>query len=53
MEPHIYAIFFSIVRAIALMMEAASTFETWVNFYQITWRSNPENSHLQQSTCFV
>jgi hypothetical protein len=31
---------------IALMMEAASTFETSVNFYQTIWRMNPEGSHL-------
>jgi hypothetical protein len=31
---------------IALMMEAASTSETSVNFYQTTWRNNPEDSHL-------
>jgi hypothetical protein len=30
----------------ALMMEAASTSETSVNFYQISRRSNPEHSHL-------
>jgi hypothetical protein len=29
------------------MMEAASTSETSVNFYQTTRRNNPENSHLQ------
>jgi hypothetical protein len=28
------------------MMEAASTSETSVNFYQITRRNNPEDSHL-------
>jgi hypothetical protein len=32
--------------AIALMMEAASTSETSVNFYQTTRRNNPEDSHL-------
>jgi hypothetical protein len=31
---------------IALMMEAASTSETLVNFYQTTRRYNPEDSHL-------
>jgi hypothetical protein len=31
---------------IARIMEAASTSETSVNFYQITQRNNPENSHL-------
>jgi hypothetical protein len=35
------------VHAITLMMEAASTSETLVNFYQTTWRNNPEDSHLQ------
>jgi hypothetical protein len=30
----------------ALMMEAASTYETSVNFYQTTRRNNPEDSHL-------
>jgi hypothetical protein len=29
---------------IALMMEAASTSETSANFYQTTWRYNPEDS---------
>jgi hypothetical protein len=33
--------------AIALMMEAARTSETFVNFYQTARRYNPENSHLQ------
>jgi hypothetical protein len=32
---------------IALMMEAAKTFETLVNFYQTTRRYNPEASHLR------
>jgi hypothetical protein len=36
---------------IALMMEAASTFETSVNFYQTTRRNNPEDSHLQINNC--
>jgi hypothetical protein len=31
---------------IALMMETASTSETFVNFYQTTRRYNPEDSHL-------
>jgi hypothetical protein len=36
----------SIIRAlITLMIEAASTSQTLVNFYQITWRYNPEDSH--------
>jgi hypothetical protein len=33
-------------RFIALMMEAARTSETLVNFYQTTRRYNPEDSHL-------
>jgi hypothetical protein len=33
-------------RAIALMMETASTSETSVNFYQTTRSSIPEESHL-------
>jgi hypothetical protein len=32
--------------AIALMMEAASTFEMSVNFYQTTRRNIPDDSHL-------
>jgi hypothetical protein len=32
--------------AIALMMEAARTSETLVNFYQTARRYNPEDSHL-------
>jgi hypothetical protein len=35
----------SIIRAIALMMEAARTSETLVNFYQTTRRYYPEDSH--------
>jgi hypothetical protein len=31
---------------IALMMEAESTSETSVNFYQTTRRNMPENDHL-------
>jgi hypothetical protein len=34
-------------RAIALMMEAARTSETLVNFYQTTRCYNPEDSNLQ------
>jgi hypothetical protein len=33
---------------IALMMEAASTSETSVNFYQTARRNIPEDSHLQE-----
>jgi hypothetical protein len=31
----------------AMMIEATSTSETSVNFYQTTWPNNPENSHLR------
>jgi hypothetical protein len=30
-----------------MMMEAARTSETLVNFYQTTWRYNPEDNHLR------
>jgi hypothetical protein len=33
-------------RAIALMMETASTSETSANFYQTTRRNNPEDRHF-------
>jgi hypothetical protein len=36
----------SLVNFIALMMEAARTCETMVNFYQTTRRYDPEDSHL-------
>jgi hypothetical protein len=38
----------SIIRVIALMMEASGTSETPVNFYQPTGRNNPEDGHLQK-----
>jgi hypothetical protein len=34
----------SIIRV--MMMEAASTSETLVNFNQTAWRHNPEDSHF-------
>jgi hypothetical protein len=34
---------------IVLMMEAASTSQTMVNFYQTTWHNNRADSHLR--TC--
>jgi hypothetical protein len=34
-------------------MEAASTSETSVNFYQTTRRNNPEDSHLLYKTVLV
>jgi hypothetical protein len=39
--------------AIALMMEAASTSETSVNFYQTTRRNNPEDSHLHFTLLYI
>jgi hypothetical protein len=36
----------SIIRAIALMMEAANISETSADFHQTTRRNNPEDSHL-------
>jgi hypothetical protein len=37
-----------VIRAIALIMEAARTSETLVNFYQTTWRYNPEKAILRK-----
>jgi hypothetical protein len=37
---------FWVVALITLMMEAARTSETLVNFYQTTWCYNPEDTHL-------
>jgi H+/gluconate symporter-like permease len=40
----------SIIGAIfGQMMEAAGTTERSANFYQTTWRNNPEDSHFQTS----
>jgi hypothetical protein len=41
-----------LVMVIALMMEAANTSETSVNFYHTTQRNNPEGSHLHSSSSF-
>jgi hypothetical protein len=38
----------SIIRKMNLMMEAASTSQTSVKFYQTTRRNIPEDSHLQR-----
>jgi hypothetical protein len=49
---------FLFVAPCCLMMEAASTSETSLNFYQATRRYNPEDSHLhnysadQEVPCF-
>jgi hypothetical protein len=37
------------ILAIALMMEAARTSETSVNFHQTTWRYNPELTAMRTS----
>jgi hypothetical protein len=40
----------SIIKAIvSVMVGAANTYETSVNFYQTTRRNNPEDSHLHTS----
>jgi hypothetical protein len=46
-DPYITTRFLSPGLLIALMMEAARTSETLVNFYQITRCYNPEDSHLR------
>jgi hypothetical protein len=38
----------SIIRARKVMMEAVSTSETSINFYQTTRHNNPEDSHLHK-----
>jgi hypothetical protein len=40
-------VLFAYNKLIALMMEAESTSETSVNFYQTTRRNIPEDNHLQ------
>jgi hypothetical protein len=37
----------SIIRASTVRVEAVSASETFVNFYETTWRSFPKDSHLQ------
>jgi hypothetical protein len=53
---HISKRFLARDQLIALMIEAASTSETSVNFYQTTRCNNPEDSHLQlhnQAECVI
>jgi hypothetical protein len=38
-----------VYQLFALMMDAARTSETLVNFYQTTQRYNPEDSHLRDN----
>jgi DNA relaxase NicK len=45
-----HSIFTHTSSLIALMMEAASTSETSVNFYHTTRRCNPQDSHLHSLT---
>jgi hypothetical protein len=44
--PRILSEMYENISPVALMMEAQSTFETSVNFYQTSRRSNPEGSHF-------
>jgi hypothetical protein len=46
MERLLYATFGD--SLIALMMEAVSTSETSVNFYDTTWRHIPDDSRLEE-----
>jgi hypothetical protein len=49
-DPYITARFLSPGLLIALMMEAARTSETLINFYQTTRCYNPEDSNLLMTT---
>jgi hypothetical protein len=40
-------------KVIVLIMEAASTSETSVNFYQTIWSKNLKDNHLKVCLCFV
>jgi hypothetical protein len=42
-----------LAESIALMMEAARTSETLVNFYQTAWRCNPEDCYLPHTVQMV
>jgi hypothetical protein len=40
--------------AVFWVVAPCSLVEIWVNFYQTTWRYNPEDSHLhERCLCFV
>jgi hypothetical protein len=49
---HVSGVLTASVLLIELMVEAGSTYETSVNFYQTTRCNNPEDSHLQMNMCF-
>jgi hypothetical protein len=42
-----------IASILTLMMEAARTSETLVNFYQTTRRNNPQDSHIRIEFSFI
>jgi hypothetical protein len=46
-----YSLISCLLSQSGLMMEAASTSEAPVNFYQAMWRYNPEDGHLYVVTC--
>lgn len=51
-EEHDVAVFMVVSPcSLALMMVAASTFETLLNFYQTTQHCNPEDGHLCTCNC--
>jgi hypothetical protein len=49
---HLLIYLTKVYQLITLMMEAANTPETLLNFYQTTRRNNPEDSHLHQLHTF-
>jgi hypothetical protein len=44
------SVFWVVAPAITLMIDAASTSETSVNFYWTTQRKNSEDSHINSTT---
>jgi hypothetical protein len=49
----VFEIFTAVSMKMALMMEAARTSETLVNFYQTTRRYNPEDSHFRMENTTI